>query len=207
MQFRSITKSSGRCKAVPIPGQISGDTFSVPVARRYPPVIYHTLSYYTMQYIYIHDCTILHCTMLEYSIYYTILYHIISYYTLLYRTVPHYTILYNIALYRTMLYGSVLYYIILYWLIIYYTRRPVQSIERVRTPIDSSIFNLLNHPCCQAYSADLVKAPSVLPMSYAHPQRMENRTLNTIPSFNNSFTLVPRSCSVSYKTAPVFNLP
>ena len=83
---------------------------------------------------------------LKHAIYYTILYHIILYYTVLYRTVPHYTILYNIALYRTMLYGSVLYYIILYWLIIYYTRRPFQSIERVRTPIDSSILNLLNHP-------------------------------------------------------------
>ena len=146
MQFKSITKSSGRCKAVPIPGKISGDTLSVPVARQYPPVIYDTLSYYTMQFIYIHDCTILHCTMREYSTYYTILYHIILYYTLLYRTVSHYIILYNIAPYRTILYGSVLYYIIFDWLVIYYTRRSFQSIERVRTPIDSSIFNLLNHP-------------------------------------------------------------
>ena len=140
--------------------------------------------------------------MREYSTYYTILYHIILYYTLLYRTVSHYIILYNIAPYRTILYGSVLYYIIFYWLVIYYTADlfRASSVSEPRSILQSSIFSIIQ-PFCQAYSADLVKAPSVLRMSYAHPQRTENLTLNTIPSFKNSFTLAPRSCSVSYKTA------
>ena len=120
----------------------------------------------------------------------------------MYRTVLHYIILYNIALYRTMLYGSVLYYIILYWLIVYYPRRPFQSVERVGTPIDSSILNLLNHPAF---------LPSLLRRSRQSVERVTHviRTSPTYgkpypkqnPSFKNSFTRVPRSCSVSYKTA------
>ena len=159
MQISSNRRSRLRCNSSPLPSQVEdAKQFQYQVKFQgtpYPSLwpgntrLWYTIRYHTIlcnSYIYIHDCTILHCTMREYSTYYTILYHIILYYTLLYRTVSHYIILYNIAPYRTILYGSVLYYIIFYWLVIYYTRRSFQSIERVRTPIDSSIFNLLNHP-------------------------------------------------------------
>ena len=54
---------------------------------------------------------------------------------------------------------------------------------------------------CLAMRLHAPNGEANLKTSYAHPQRTENRTLNTIPSFKNSFTLAPRSCSVSYKTA------
>ena len=43
-----------------------------------------------------------------------------------------------------------------------------KALRSTRSILQSSIFSIIQ-PCCQAYSADLFKAPSVLPMSYAHP--------------------------------------